>query len=104
MNKDIMLALLSHYKYGTLFHDNTTDATIVALEELAFLRGYDTNMDLSESVPDGTTHVDLNDSTNSKWIKLESSGLMYYTGEDWISFTSTDHNVHIVTLEEWRNL
>lgn len=104
MNKDKMLALLSHYKYGTPFHNGTVDATIVALEELAFLRGWDTNK-YRESVPDGTTHVDLNDSTDSKWIKLESSGsLRYYTDGDWISLTPTDHGICIVTLEVWRSL
>lgn len=31
-----------------------------------------------QGVPEGTTHIDLNDNTSSKWIKEEGSFLYFY--------------------------
>lgn len=103
MNKDRMLKLLSHYKYGTPFNDYINDATIEALEELVFLRGYGTTPQLSEHVPDGTTHVDLNDDTDSKWLKLEDNTYNYYAEGCWYSCVISDVR-GIITLGEWRKL
>lgn len=48
--------------------------------------------------PEGATHIDLNDDTDSKWIKVDGGYFHHYTNNGaW--FCITDPSIHSMNLE-----
>jgi len=50
--------------------------------------------------PDGATHVDLNDVSESKWIKVSDNGMFYYNSFVSDGWDALDSPVYDMELEE----
>lgn len=74
-------------------------------EKSDYLDMFDTDECVEDpDAPEGTTHIDLNDHSDSRYLKVDAEAVRYYVlvlgGEDcWMVFNPNDHKMNVVRLE-----
>ena len=93
INTGKILALIDHLKYDVPYSGNVIEDVIVVLEGLV-----NTNVYEGEVVPEGATHIDVDDDTKSKWIKKNKDVICFWSDYGWVVFDPDQHDMNLQEL------